>query len=141
MRTVLYFLFSLFVPSITLESKPKLCINCKHFKTNFGSDNDFGKCSLFTKNNDVKLNFVTGDNIYPKPELYYCSTARSDDHMCGEDGLFYEENITPTILENINKFPINPNVGTFLLSIIVFFSSFFLSFAINLFVMTITGYK
>ena len=123
MRTVLYFLFSIFVPSIALETKPKLCINCKHFTTNFGSNNDFGKCSLFTKN-DINPNVVTGNNIYPKPELYYCSTARSYDNMCGEDGKFYQENLTPTILEKINKFPINPNVEPILFIIIVFFFIF-----------------
>lgn len=69
-----------------MTTKPKLCVNCKYFVKDFFSANKFGKCSQFPMNDDSKNYLVTGID---DRELYYCSTARSSDHMCGEDAKMY----------------------------------------------------
>jgi len=68
-------------------TKPKLCINCKHFVTD-NKTGEFGKCSLFPRK-EGKLNFlVSGVN---KDEYMYCTTARESTDMCGEEGKMYKK--------------------------------------------------
>ena len=46
-----------------VSTKPKLCINCKHFKNNFWSDNSFGKCLLFPE-------VIKNDNYFKKTRFF-----------------------------------------------------------------------
>jgi hypothetical protein len=72
------------------EIKPKLCVNCKHFITD-NVDNKFGKCSLFTKKEN--LNFYTRVNGISENtdiEYYYCATARNSEDMCGKEGKMHK---------------------------------------------------
>ena len=80
-----YFFFFLSVFSL----KQKLCINCKYFiKPSSLSDNAYGRCASFPYlTNDVNF-LVTGIG---NPQFYYCSTARSDKDMCGQNGRNYIE--------------------------------------------------
>ena len=84
-------LFCYLLPIFALKGEPKLCINCKSFKKDFFSDNQFGKCSLFQKESYSINYLVDGKRTIPKNEYYYCSTARGSDDMCGKDGLLFEK--------------------------------------------------
>jgi hypothetical protein len=78
-----------------------LCIDCKYFKKDLFTTNKYGKCTLFPIN-DYKYNkyyFVDGypcrfpalNSPPPKPKqnYYFCSTIRSFDSMCGNEGKFF----------------------------------------------------
>jgi len=88
MYICLYIIFSSILPIFAIINTQKLCVNCKFFVKEFMKDNVYGKCALFTKT-DKNVNYlVTGihDNT---DEYYYCSTARTYDDMCGEEGKKY----------------------------------------------------
>jgi hypothetical protein len=91
--------YSIFSSIYACQIKPKLCINCKYFvKKSLFDENKFGKCSLFPREIEMPIEndnyLVDGikNNIVFETELYYCSTARDFDSMCGESGLRYEKN-------------------------------------------------
>jgi len=82
-------LFLSFISSILSAkvTKPKLCIDCKHFITD-NQTGVYGKCSLFPKK-EGQLNFlVTGIN---KDEYLYCSTVRGSTNMCDEEGKMFKK--------------------------------------------------
>lgn len=85
------FLFVLLLIPV-LSSCTKFCVNCKYFIPKqsiflFPDYNSpFGKCGFYPDkiiNNDF---LVTGKPKSVKVDYYYCSTARSYDHMCGDVG-------------------------------------------------------
>jgi hypothetical protein len=76
------------VISIKQTSKPKLCINCKHFISNTG-DSKFGKCGLFPINKSGIYYLVNG--IKENMDYDYCKTARSFSNLCGENGELYKK--------------------------------------------------
>jgi hypothetical protein len=88
MNYIILFLCSIFLPIISSKQiKPKLCIQCKHFIPDKGNG-EFGKCSFFPRA-ECKINYlVNGEN---KGEYYYCSTARSSNNMCSEEGKYYKK--------------------------------------------------
>lgn len=93
MKYIFTLLSLLFLPILSLKViKPKLCINCKYFLNTDYSNDKFGKCSLFPKeelNNWYRLvNGNTDENEY---EYTYCSTARKIEHMCGKEGKMYKK--------------------------------------------------
>ena len=92
MKDIFSLLSILFLPILSLkESKPKLCVNCKHFIT----DNDsgkFGRCSLFPKEEENIYTLVNGISEDKMIEYYLCVSARSRENMCGEKGKKYKEN-------------------------------------------------
>ena len=72
----------------------KNCANCKFaIKQNplFLNDMSFSKCALFS---------VYRDSSFSKKEkrdeilYYYCSTARTHETMCGQEGKYFEERET-----------------------------------------------
>jgi hypothetical protein len=74
-------------------NEQRICINCKHFKKDFWSENKFGKCALFPIEKNNKDYLVDGKTIRPNNNNFYCSTARGFDSMCGETGkLFSKKN-------------------------------------------------
>jgi len=74
-------------------NEQRICINCKHFKKDFWSENKFGKCALFPIKKNNKDYLVDGKTIRPNNNNFYCSTARGFDSMCGETGkLFSKKN-------------------------------------------------
>jgi hypothetical protein len=77
-------------PFSASQIKPKLCIDCKFYTNNIFTGNQFGKCSLFLKENENDYFLVNGINNNKK-EYYYCSTSRKSKQMCGEEGKFYEK--------------------------------------------------
>lgn len=64
---------------------PKLCIHCKHFKPNNLSGPEFGRCGA----SPTIPNFVTGK--IDLKDYSYCSTARSNDALCGKSGKLFEK--------------------------------------------------
>jgi hypothetical protein len=90
MNCFILILWSIILPISSLQQvKPKLCINCKYFIPDNGNG-EFGKCSLFpniVKNTDFLVNGVN------KVEYYYCSTARSSNKMCDEEGKYYKKKV------------------------------------------------
>lgn len=68
----------------------KLCMNCKHFKKDIFTPARFGKCKKFLII-DKNVNYlIDGKRKDETENMYYCSTARSFDNLCGEDGTGYE---------------------------------------------------
>ena len=78
------------------EIKPKLCIDCKFFRKGFFTNNKYGKCSLFTieEENNNRYLLVDGNKMNNKPEYDYCAVARKFKSMCGPEGKFYEKKST-----------------------------------------------
>ena len=74
------------MPAVSFEIP--LCIRCKHYRKAFLQDSKFGTCALFpfTVKDDYLVNGVTSKKVVN----YYCSTARSSDRMCGEEGKYFE---------------------------------------------------
>lgn len=73
------------------QIRPKLCIDCKFYTKNFFTFSEFGKCSLFPKEQDNSYFLVNGNNNYNNREYHYCATSRNSERMCGEEGKFYEK--------------------------------------------------
>ena len=87
MKYIFVIICSIILQTLSLkEIKPKLCINCKHFITDNGNG-EFGKCSLFPTIVH-KINYLV--NGIHEDKYNYCSTARSFDDMCGENGKMYK---------------------------------------------------
>jgi len=49
----------------------------------------FGRCSLFPKKYD-KTYLVSGTKLISE-SFYYCSTAREQESLCGEEGKMYKK--------------------------------------------------
>lgn len=79
-------LLLLIVPCIAV----KFCVDCKHFKKDRFSSNEFGRCGLFPYEvlNDDYL--VTGKRIV-SIEYTYCSFARTNEEKCGKEGIHYDK--------------------------------------------------
>ena len=89
MRYHVPFLFA--VVSSATQPLPKLCVNCRFFtKKNFFLGDEFGKCSLFSREIENSEYFVTGKKK-DKTDLWYCSTARNSEAMCGKNGNYFEQ--------------------------------------------------
>ena len=83
-------------PFSAIEIKPKLCIDCKFFLKDSFTSNKYGKCLLFTReDNDSFL----VDGIKKENEHTFCSVARKYENMCGKEGKFY----TPFHLSNTDN--------------------------------------
>lgn len=78
-----------FVPR---KPKVKHCVDCHFFVNEFRTDAKFGRCALFPRT-EYEINYlVTGIS---NKEYHYCSTARGDDAMCGEEGIEYTPRKNP----------------------------------------------
>jgi hypothetical protein len=94
MKYIFILLTLLFSPNLSLrEIKPKLCINCKYFITDNISDK-YGKCSLFTILDTNRYDLVDGIRKDKNILHHYCSTSRSCNHMCSEEGKMYKKKYT-----------------------------------------------
>lgn len=89
MRFIFIIFYSIILPIISLkQNKPKLCIDCK-----FITDSRnviYSKCSLFPSTNS-NINFLVSG--IKNEDYQYCSIARSNNLMCGEEGKSFEKNI------------------------------------------------
>jgi len=72
------------------ETKPKACINCKYFIPTTDDEVKFGKCSAFPKKVDDQFFLVTGTKEDKIIDYTYCSVARNNDRMCGNEGIMHK---------------------------------------------------
>lgn len=90
MNYIILIICSIILPIISINHKPKLCLNCKFFipdtTTNTGI---FSRCSFFP-NKEGEINFLV-NGIIGKYQNDYCSTARCINDMCGEEGKHYKK--------------------------------------------------
>ena len=90
MKYIFVIICSIVLQTLSLkEIQPKLCINCKHFITDEGNG-EYGKCFLFPKTED-KTKYLVNGIQENNNEYSYCSTARTFDYMCGENGKMYKK--------------------------------------------------
>jgi hypothetical protein len=94
MNYIIFFYYAFLSIFSVNSTKPKLCIDCKFFKKDFFTDNKFGKCSLFSKEESNYNYLVDGSKKVNIIGYYFSSTARGFNHMCGEEGKFYEKKNT-----------------------------------------------
>lgn len=87
-NNIVFIFMFLVATNIANAIKPKFCHNCKYFVAN-GMPDKFGKCSLFPIISKDDYYLVTGVNEARDAEYSYCSTARSMEHMCGEEGALH----------------------------------------------------
>ena len=89
---LMIFLCYLVIPIFSFGEQ-RICVNCKHFKKDFWSGKQFGKCALFPREENNNYYLVDGKPSTQNNDYFYCSTARGSDDMCGETGkLFSEKN-------------------------------------------------
>ena len=94
MKYIFLIACSIILPIFSLkEFRPNICINCKFFTNNIGSDNKYGKCLLFPKDTNGISFLVTGNK--EADDHSYCSTARTHDDMCGKEGKMYKPLVKP----------------------------------------------
>ena len=84
---------------------PKLCINCKYYSNLDNADSIFGKCNFFSEKISDKNYFITGEKKESIIYKSYCSTARSFEHLCGEEGKYYKKKYIKRNKNNSNKKP------------------------------------
>jgi len=74
--------------------QPKFCVHCKHFRCDFFTGKQFGKCALFPIVTEKdRYYFVNGQKV-KNTDYHYCSVARGDyKDMCGPEGKFFEKKI------------------------------------------------
>ena len=87
------------------ETKPKLCIDCKHFLTDNGSGK-FGKCSLFPKAFAKNFYYVNGE--FDEEEYIFCYLSRTSKDMCDESGKMYKKKYKKRSVMRVNIEPYNP---------------------------------
>lgn len=88
MKSIFVIFLSLIFPIVSVkEARQKICINCKYFITD-NNNGVYGKCSLFPSE-QAKIRFLV--NGINEENYYYCSTVRSSDNMCGEEGKYYKK--------------------------------------------------
>jgi len=75
------------VPLLAVPTE-KFCKDCKFFKKDFFTETKYGHCSHFPF--EPTSNYLVDGYKDDSPaSYYYCSTARSSDHMCGPEGKYY----------------------------------------------------
>ena len=82
--------FIILSPFSACQITPKLCINCKFYTKKFFTNNEFGKCSWFLKENDNQ-NFLVNGIMNTNKEYHFCSISRKYEDICGKEGKFYEK--------------------------------------------------
>lgn len=68
----------------------KLCMNCKHFKKDIFTPSKYAQCKKFLIIDKNVYYLIDGKRKDETKNMYYCSTARSFDNLCGEYGTGYE---------------------------------------------------
>lgn len=65
---------------------PKYCVDCKHYSRMAFATEDFAKCLVSVR--DEEVNLVTG--IKPPKRYGYCDFERQATYTCGPDGKNFE---------------------------------------------------
>ena len=89
MNYILFILLSIILQVFSAKgTKPKLCIDCKHFIKDNGTGK-FGKCSLSPKLYGRKYGLVNG--VIDEAEYEFCYLSRANEDICGETGKLYKK--------------------------------------------------
>lgn len=80
--------FLIVLLTTALALKPKLCIDCKHFKKDLFSDNKYGKCAVAPIVLEDDNYDVTGIVLQEKNDHQFCSIERRYGE-CGVDGKLF----------------------------------------------------
>ena len=89
MNNIIMKIILLFCVNI-VSALDKLCMNCKYFKKDIFTPSKYAQCKKFLII-DKNVNYlIDGKRKEETKNMYYCSTARSFDNLCGEDGTGYE---------------------------------------------------
>jgi hypothetical protein len=96
-----YTLFVAIIVNTFSHSQTNFCINCKYFmKNGFFTSNQFGRCQKYFKTNDITSEYlVSGEYKTPINDYYYCSTARSDNNMCGIRGKDFKKKYKKNLIQ------------------------------------------
>ena len=70
----------------TKPTNPKLCVNCKYFKSSGNADKKFGYCTRLPEQSGLNYQLVddTADVQYIR-----CVVARSQCYLCGEEAKYF----------------------------------------------------
>ena len=70
----------------TKPPAPKLCVNCKYFKSSGNADKKFGYCTRLPEQSGLNYQLVddTADVQYIR-----CVVARSQCYLCGEEAKYF----------------------------------------------------
>jgi hypothetical protein len=82
-----FLILYIFLLTSSLKLKPKFCINCKHYIQGETNNKEYGKCSVFVKDDPRFL----VDGVVRTDNYRYCSTARSFDDLCGINATKYKK--------------------------------------------------
>ena len=97
MNYIFLILCTILLPIISVkQTKPKLCINCKHFISDNHND-VYSRCSLFVREDNIIPFLVNGIKNEEKKH-HYCSVARGADSLCGKEGKHYKKKRVKKIL-------------------------------------------
>jgi hypothetical protein len=95
MNYVIVFFCSIILQIVSIkETKPKLCIDCKHFITD-NVNGKFGKCSLFPKAFSKNFYYVNG--VFDEEEYNFCYLSRTNEDMCDTTGKMFKKKYTKNI--------------------------------------------
>ncbi len=75
---------------LTMNTKEKICKDCKFFKKDFSTETKFGHCSNFPIQEKDNYFLVDGFKDTSPTSYHYCATARSSERMCGQEGKYFE---------------------------------------------------
>ena len=87
-----FLMFAFLIRNInSLAINTRFCVNCKYIIPDNNLGIAYSKCSFFERINNEKY-LISGDPDDIEKEFNFCSTARSFESMCGEDGKKYKKN-------------------------------------------------
>lgn len=79
------------VPTLLImNTKEKICKDCKFFKKEFFTETKFGHCSRFLNQPTNDYSLVDGVKDMSPTSYHYCATARKFDDMCGPEAKYFE---------------------------------------------------
>jgi hypothetical protein len=70
-------------------------MNCKYFNRDVFTPSRFAKCKKFLMKDNNVDHLIDGKRKEETKNMYYCSTARKFDILCGEEGTGYEPKRVP----------------------------------------------
>jgi len=76
-------------PILLMNMEEKFCKDCKFFKKDFFTETKYGHCSKFP-NQPIDSYLVDGYKDNSPANYHYCSTARSSERLCGQEGKYFE---------------------------------------------------
>ena len=85
-----FVILNFFIINIFAE---KFCVNCKFFIKSTFCNEMYGRCAIFPVESEThNIDYlISGNNKFK--EYRFCSSARTDENLCGITGKYYEKHI------------------------------------------------